>query len=51
LKKSDNWRGIASLDVVEKVVPQVLQERLQGLAEDELPKSQCGFRKCRGVMG
>lgn len=43
----DNWRGISLLDVVGKVVARVLQERLQKLAEDELPESQCGFRKNR----
>ena len=26
----------------------ILQERLQELAEELLPESQCGFRKCRG---
>ncbi len=35
------------LDVVGKVVARVLQDRLQKLAEDELPESQCGFRKNR----
>ena len=30
-----------------KVVARVLQESLQKLAEDELPESQCGFRKER----
>ena len=43
----DNWRGIALLDVVGKVVATILQERLQVLAEQELPESQCGFRKGR----
>ena len=35
------------------MVARVLQERLQELAEDELPESQCGFRKgmsCIGMM-
>ena len=43
----DNWKGIALLDVVGKVVATILQERLQALAEQELPESQCGFRKGR----
>ena len=47
LSKCDNWRGIALLDVVGKVVARVLQERLQKVAEDELSGSQCGFRKGR----
>jgi hypothetical protein len=32
---------------VGKVVARVFQERLQKLAENELPESQCGFRKGR----
>lgn len=35
------------VDMVGKVVPWVIQERLQELAEDELPESECGFRKRR----
>ncbi len=37
--------GISLLDVVGKVVARVLQVRLQKLAEEELPESQCGFRR------
>ena len=48
LSHCDNWRGISLLDVVGKVMACVLQERLQKLAEDQLPESQCGFRKGRG---
>ena len=48
LSHCDNWRGISLLDVLGKVVARVLQERLQKLAEDQLPESQCGFRKGRG---
>ena len=47
LNNCDNWRGISLLDDVGKVVARVLQERLQKLAEDELPESKCGFRKGR----
>ena len=47
LSSCDNWRGIALLEVVGKVVARVLQERLQKLADDLLPESQCGFRKVR----
>lgn len=43
----DNWRGIALLDVVGKVVARVLQSRLQRIAEEVLPDSQCGFRRNR----
>ena len=48
LTRCDNWRGISLLDVVGKLVARVLQERLQQLAEEVLPESQCGFRKGRG---
>ena len=48
LSKCDNWRGIALLDVVGKVAARIVQERLQIVAEEELPESQCGFRKGRG---
>ena len=47
LSSCDNWRGISRLDVVGKVVARILQERLQKLAEDELPESQCGFQAGR----
>ena len=45
LSDCKNWRGILLLDVIGKVVARVIQERLQRLAEQELPESQCGFRK------
>ena len=48
LSKCDNWRGIALLDVVRKVVARIIQERLQDLAEEELLECQCGFRKGHG---
>ena len=48
LSLCDNWRGIALLEVVGKVVARVLQGRLQKVAEEELPESQCGFRVGRG---
>lgn len=47
LTSCDNWRGIALLDVVGKVVGRLIQTRLQQLAERELPESQCGFRRGR----
>ena len=34
---------IALLDVVGKLVGRIVQDCLQGLAEVELPESQCGF--------
>ncbi len=38
----DNWRGIALLDVVGKIVAKVFQERMQKLAEDELHPAVSG---------
>ena len=48
LSRCDNWCGIALLEVVGKVVAWIIQDRLQQMAEGELPESQCGFRKGRG---
>ena len=42
-----NWRGIALLDVAGKVLGRLVQNRLQQIAEKELPDSQCGFRRGR----
>ena len=47
LSLCDNWRGIALLDVAGKVVVRLVQNRLQQIAEQELPDSQCGFRRGR----
>ena len=43
----DNWRGIALLDVVGKLVGKLIQTRLQSFAESVLPEEQCGFRRNR----
>ena len=48
LRSCDNWRGIALLEVVGKMVARIVQGRLQRLAEREMQDSQCGFRKGRG---
>ena len=50
LKKCDNWRGISLLDVVGKVFAQIMQDRLQVIAERLFPESQCRFRKGTGCM-
>ena len=50
LKVCDNWRGISLLDVVGKIFARIIQDRLQTIAEDFLPESQCGFRKGRGCI-
>ena len=36
------------LEVMGNVVARIIQERLERLAEEELPESQCGFRKASG---
>lgn len=48
LKRCDNWRGIALLEVAGKMAARIIQDRLQKVAKRELPESQCGFRKARG---
>ena len=48
LTNCNNWRGIALLDVAGKVCGRLIQDRLQLVAEQELPESQCGFRPGRG---
>ena len=47
LSHCDNWRGISLLDVIRQNVARILQEKLQKVAENELPESQCGFGKGR----
>lgn len=47
LSQCDNWRGIALLEVVGKIVGRLIQNRLQEFAEEVLPESQCGFRHGR----
>ena len=44
LSVCDNWRGIALLDVVGKVVGRVFQSRLQRVVKLEVLDSQCGFQ-------
>ena len=39
---------VLKVEVVVKVVAGVVQESLQGLAEEVLPESQCSFRRGRG---
>ena len=48
LTQCDNWRGVSLLNVVAKVFSKVIQVRLQRVAEEMLPDSQCGFRAGRG---
>eukprot|EP00117_Sycon_ciliatum_P031110 scpid28552/ scgid24396/ Craniofacial development protein 2; p97 bucentaur protein len=50
LSECDNWRGIALLDVVGKLVARIIADRLQLVGEEYLPDSQCGFRRGRGML-
>ena len=48
LSACDNWRRISLLDVAGKLVTRIIADRLQTIAEDCLPDSQCGFWRGRG---
>ena len=50
LSSCDTWRGISLLYVTAKVFAKTLQKRLQTVAEDVLPDTQCGFRSRRGCI-
>jgi hypothetical protein len=45
----NNYRGISLLSVTGKVIAKLVLNRLQKLAEDLYPESQCGFRPCRST--
>ena len=45
-----NHRGISLLSEAGKILAKILQHRLQSLAEDILPESQCGFRANRSTQ-
>ena len=45
LSKCDSWREISLLDTMGKLFTEVIQVRLQKVAGEVLPDSQCGF--CR----
>ena len=51
LRSCDKWRGIALLEVAGKVVARILQERLQRVAAEELPESQCGISEGARMHG
>ena len=48
-KECSNYRTIAFISHTSKVIPQVLQARLQQYMNRELPDVQAGFRKGRGT--
>ena len=44
-----NHRGISLLSIAGKIFARILLNRLQVVAEEILPESQCGFRQARGT--
>lgn len=44
-----NYRGISLLSIAGKIFARILLSRLQEIAEQILPESQCGFRASRGT--
>ena len=48
-QKCSNYHTIALISYTSKVVPQILQARLQQYVNRELPDVQAGFRKGRGT--
>ena len=48
-KKCSNYRTIALISHASKVMPKILQARLQQYVNRELPDVQAGFRKGRGT--
>ena len=48
-KEGSNYRTIALISHTSKVMPQILQARLQQYVHRELPDVQTGFRKGRGT--
>ena len=48
-KECSNYRTIALISHANKVMPQILQARLQQYMNRELPDVQAGFRKGRGT--
>ena len=48
-KECSNYRTIVLISHTSKIMPQILQARLQQYANHELPDVQAGFRKGRGT--
>ena len=48
-KECSNYRTIALISHTSKVIPKILQARLQQYLNHELPDVQAGFRKGRGT--
>ena len=50
-KESSNYRTIAFISHISKVILKILQARFQQYVNCELPDVQAGFRKGRGTRG
>ena len=50
-KESSNYHTIALISCTSKVMPKILQGKLQQYVNWELPEVQTGFRKCKGTRG
>ena len=50
LSQSNNWRAFSLLDTMGKHFTKVIQQRLQKVAEEVLPDSQCGFHRDKGCV-
>ena len=48
LKNSDNCKDVSLLETAGKLTGIFIQDRLQSVAEQELPECQCGLRRGRG---
>ena len=48
-KECSNYHTITLISHASKVIPQILQARLQQFVNHELPDVQAGFRKDRGT--
>ena len=46
----NNHRGISLLGITGKILTWVIINRINTLAEEVNPESQCGFRKNRGIV-
>ena len=49
IRECSNHRTIALISHVSKVLPKIIQKRIQPYLESELPQEQSGFRKGRGT--
>lgn len=50
LKKCDNWRGITILNTINKIMAQIILQRITDPIERQLRDEQAGFRANRGCI-